>query len=433
MCFRITGWRARAGERKALRRPCDAFTKFIAGHIATGALDLGVNAMSKSGSVVIIGGAIIGSFVAYFLRKEGFEGKIQVIERDSSYQFSSTALSAASIRTQFGCHFNISMSLFGADMFRNIKEWFGPDADIGFEERGYLMIGSAEHAPVQRENALIQREYGANIDILTPAQAKERYDWLNVEDVGIATYGVKNEGWFDAWALMQLVRKEAKNLGVEYINGDVVKLRQEAGRISAVELKDGTVLPCDWCVNSAGAAGGKVAALAGIDLPVEPRKRTIFHIKAPVPSENFPMLFDNSGAWIRPEGDGFICGIAPEMARDPHAEGDYEPDHYLFEEFIWPLLAHRVPLLEQVRIQRAWAGHYEMNLLDHNGVVGPHPEITNFLFATGFSGHGVMHSPATGRGIAECIVHGKYKSIDLSELGYSRIVKNTPIVEALVY
>ncbi|MFJ4376396.1 NAD(P)/FAD-dependent oxidoreductase [Pseudomonas japonica] len=388
---------------------------------------------ASSETVVIIGGGVIGSFVAFFLRRQGFAGTIKVIERDSTYQFSSTALSAASIRTQFGCPFNIGMSLFSADLLRNIRQWFGEDADIGFEERGYLMLGSPQHADSQRDNALMQNGQGARVDILSPEQARQRYPWLNVEDIGIATYGAANEGWFDAWALLQLVRREARRLGVEYLEADVSGLDLQGERISGVRLAGGERLACDWCVNAAGAAGGKVAGFAGVALPVEPRKRTVFHIKAPLDGRDFPMLFDNSGAWIRPEGDGFIAGIAPEAHRDPHAAGDFEPDHYLLEETLWPLLAHRVPALEQLRLQRAWAGHYEMNLLDHNGVVGVHPQIGNFVLATGFSGHGVMHSPATGRAVAELIVHGGYRSLDLSPLGYERIAANRPIVEAVVY
>ncbi|NBA94880.1 FAD-binding oxidoreductase [Pseudomonas sp. R5(2019)] len=386
-----------------------------------------------SETVVIIGGAVIGSFVAFFLRKEGFSGSIKVVERDSTYQFSSTALSAASIRTQFGCPFNIGMSLFSAQVFKDIKQWFGEDADIGFEERGYLILGSPEHADSQRNNALMQIGHGAQVDILDPAGARQRFPWLNVEDVGIGTFGTANEGWFDAWALLQCVRREARRLGVEYVQGEATGFTTAGDKVSAVKLAAGQTLACDWCVNAAGAAGGKVAGWLDIQLPVEPRKRTVFHIKAPLAGTGFPMLFDNSGMWIRPEGDGFICGIAPEPARDAEASDDFEPDHYLLEETLWPLLAHRIPAMEQLRVQRAWAGHYEVNLLDHNGVVGAHPTLGNFIFATGFSGHGVMHSPATGRAVAELITHGRYRSLDLSPLGYERIAARRPIVESVVY
>ena len=386
-----------------------------------------------SETVVIIGGAIIGSFTAYFLRKEGFKGEIKIIEKDSTYQFSSTALSAASVRTQFGCPFNIGMSLFSVDLFKNVKQHFGEEADIGFDERGYLMLGSPESAELQRANALMQREQGASIEIYTPAQAAARYPWLNVDDIGIATYGSANEGWFDAWALLQLVRKEARKLGAEYIAGEVVGVGMTGDAVTGVRLSDGMIVPCDWCVNAAGPAGGQVASLLDIHIPVEPRKRTVFHFTSPVAGDGFPMLFDNSGLWIRPEGDGFIAGIAPDENNDMHSAGDFEPAHELLEGKLWELLAHRIPAMEQLRLRRAWAGHYEMNLLDHNGIVGAHDTIKNFMFATGFSGHGVMHSPATGRAIAELITHGSYTSLDLSPLGYERIRDKQPIIESVVY
>jgi len=386
-----------------------------------------------SETVVIIGGAIIGSFTAYFLRQEGFKGAIQIIEKDSTYQFSSTALSAASVRTQFGCPFNIGMSLFSVDIFKNIKQYFGDEADIGFDERGYLMLGSPESVESQRANALMQREQGASIEIYTPSQAAARYPWLNVDGIGIATYGSANEGWFDAWALLQLVRKEARRLGAVYIAGEVVGVEKSADAVTGVRLSDGKTVPCDWCVNAAGPAGGQVASMLDIHIPVEPRKRTVFHFASPVVGEGFPMLFDNSGLWVRPEGDGFIAGIAPDENNDTHPAGDFEPSHELLEGKLWELLAHRIPAMEQLRLRRAWAGHYEMNLLDHNGIVGAHDTIKNFLFATGFSGHGVMHSPATGRAIAELITHGHFTSLDLSPLGYERIRDKQPIVESVVY
>jgi FAD-dependent oxidoreductase domain-containing protein 1 len=140
-----------------------------------------------------------------------------------------------------------------------------------------------------------------------------------------------------------------------------------------------------------------------------------------------------SGAWMRPEGDGFIGGIAPPPDQDPEAYDDFEPQHHLFEDVVWPALAHRIPVLEELRLERAWAGHYETNALDRNAIIGPHDEIANLVFATGFSGHGVMHAPATGRGVAEWIMTGGYETLDLSELGYERIRAGRPLREAVVY
>ena len=390
--------------------------------------------MSREQEVVaIVGGAIMGSFVALYLRELGFAGDIIVFERDPSYRRSSTALSAASIRTQFGCAINVRMSLFGAQVLRSIKQRWGTHADIGLVERGYLIIGGPGSAQDRLAAARMQTENGADIQTLDPAQARATFPWLQTDDVEIATYGLRNEGWFDAWALLQLVRDAAKAQRVEYRRENIEQVQCRGMRAYAVRSHDGTQTQADWVVNAAGPASAAILRPLGIDLPVGPRKRTVFRLKAPLSGANFPMLFDNSGAWVRPEGEGFIAGIAPPSHRDPDAGSDFEPDLNQFESELWPALAHRIPAFEELRVESAWAGHYENNQLDHNGIIGPHDEIDNLLFATGFSGHGLMHAPATGRAVAEHIVFGRYQSLDLSPLGYGRIRSNSPLHETIVY
>jgi len=387
----------------------------------------------QNGSVVIIGGAIVGSSIAYFLRQTGYAGSITVVERDPTYQRSSTALSAASIRTQFGTPVNVQMSLFGAEFFRSIKTRFGPDADIGFLERGYLILGGPEAVAGRRASVEMQQGEGAAVAALDRADLQARFPWLNLDGIGIATTASRHEGWFDAWSLLSMMRQAARELGVTYVTAQAERLTVSGGRVTAVELSDGTSIAADWCVNAAGPSSAAIVRDLGIALPVSPRKRTIFSIKAPLEGAGFPMLLDTSGAWIRPEGEGFICGIAPEDDDDPDATGDFEPHHEFLEDVVWPALAHRVPALEQLRVERSWAGHYEVNALDHNGIIGPHDEIENLIFATGFSGHGVMHAPATGRGVAEFITRGEFSTIDLSPLGYARIRSGTPLRETAVF
>ncbi|MBA8841377.1 FAD-binding oxidoreductase [Ochrobactrum sp. RH2CCR150] len=388
---------------------------------------------TKKARIVIVGGAIMGSFAAWFLRREGFAGEITVVEKDPTYQFCSTALSAASIRTQFGTPVNIYMSLFGVDFFRRIKETFGASADIGYVENGYLILGGPETIEARRIAAEMQRAEGADVIALTPEEVVARFPYLSVEDIGVGTFGVSGEGWFDAWSLLSLVRGAAKDLGVRYVSARADGFDIEGTRISGVRLSDGMVLPCDWCVMAAGAASGALMTALGQPLPVTPRKRTVFSFRVPLKAANFPMLFDSSGIWIRPEGEGFIGGIQPPLDRDHDATGDFEPHHELMEEIFWPALAARIPAMEQLRLDRSWAGHYEINALDHNGVVGLHDEISNLVFSTGFSGHGVMHAPAAGRGVAELIVNGAYTSLDLSPLGYHRIRAGQPMPESIIY
>lgn len=381
--------------------------------------------------VVIIGGGIIGSLCGWFLREQGYAGAITVVERDPSYRFASTALSAASIRTQFGCAVNVELSLYGMAFLKSLQARWPQDADIGLVENGYLILSGPADAEARLGAMKMQARHGADVEALDQTELASRFPWLNATDIALATFGRSGEGWFDAWSLLQGARRAAVARSVVFRRGDAVGLRSSGDRVSAVELADGSVLAADWCVNAAGALSGRVAGWLGVNLPVAPRKRTIFNFEAPLPSAALPMLFDVSGAWMRPEGAGFIAGIQPDA--DSDAYDDFEPDHDLFEGRLWPILAARVPALERLRLKCSWAGHYEMNLLDHNGVVGPLSEGSNFLFATGFSGHGVMHAPGVARAIAEWVVGGRYQSLDLSPLGFQRIREGRPLPETAIY
>lgn len=385
-----------------------------------------------SQKVVIIGGAIMGSFAAWSLRQAGFAGAITVVEKDPTYRFCSTALSAAAIRTQFGTPVNIGMSLYAIDLFRRIKAVFGPDADIGYREKGYLILGGLETVAARRAAVDMQRAAGADILALSPDEISARFPFMALDGVGIGTFGATGEGWFDAWSLLSLVRGAARAQGVSYITGLAAGFDLTAGRITAVRVGDQS-LGCDICILAAGAASGALMALLDQPLPVSPRKRTVFNFRAPLRAENFPMLFDTSGIWIRPEGDGFIGGIQPAAIDDPDATDDFEPHHDLLQDPYWPALADRIPAMEELRLERSWAGHYEVNALDHNGVIGFHDEIANLMLCTGFSGHGVMHAPAAGRGVAELLTEGRFASLDLAPLGYHRIRSGTPLPESIVY
>jgi FAD-dependent oxidoreductase domain-containing protein 1 len=358
---------------------------------------------SRTNRVVVVGGGIVGTFCALELRRAGHVGTITVAEMDASYARSSTALSAASIRTQFVTPVSI--------------------------------LGTPDQVDERRAAAAMQCANGADIEVLEPEEVLQRFPYLDLDGIAIATFGATGEGWFDAWSLLSLVRRAARRAGVEYVEQRVMGLHVDAAgeAVVGVRLASGDALPCDVCVLAAGAQSGRVAALVGIDLPVVPRKRSVFNFRAPVDGSRFPMLFDTSGLWVRSEGDGFIGGIQPPPEDDPDADGDFEPHPDLFEDVFWPLVARRVPAMDEVWLRRSWAGHYEANLLDHNAVIGPHDRVTNLLFATGFSGHGLMHAPATGRAIAELVTAGRYTTIDLSPFGWQRIRDQRPLVETIVY
>jgi glycine/D-amino acid oxidase-like deaminating enzyme len=380
--------------------------------------------------VVIIGGAAVGSAIAYFLTHDlGFGGSVAVIERDPLYAHASTTLSAASIRQQFSTPENIRLSTYGVGFIRSLRERFGPDADIGFREGGYLLLASDAGAAIARENHAVQTAEGADILLLEPRDIVSRFPWLDTEGVTLGTYGRTGEGWFDAHALLGLLRSAARKSGAHYIHGEVTAINRSGHRVDAVTLRDGQTIGCGVLVNAAGPQAGDVAAMAGAALPVEPRKRCVFVVDCRRPLPGMPLLVDTSGVWIRPEGQVYICGISPEEADDPRADGDFVVDESIFQETVWPALATRIPAMETLKLMRSWAGHYDYNTLDQNAVIGPHPEIGNFIFANGFSGHGLQQAPATGRAVAELITHGRFVTLDLSVFGYERIMRNTPVRE----
>ena len=213
--------------------------------------------------------------------------------------------------------------------------------------------------------------------------------------------------------------------------GEATALEREGERITAVRLADGTSIGCGAVVNCAGSGGPAVAAMARIAIPVEARRRYVFTFTCRERVENCPLLVDVSGVYVRPEGQGFICGASPPAGEDPAWRDDdpatHEVDHRFFEDVVWPALAHRVPAFEAIRPGPAWAGPYDMCLLDHNAIVGRAGE--NVYLCNGFSGHGLQQAPAVGRGLAELIVHGRYVTLDLSDLGYERVTAMRPLLE----
>jgi FAD-dependent oxidoreductase domain-containing protein 1 len=358
------------------------------------------------------------------------------VEKDPTYRFSASALSAASIRQQYSSLLNIQISLYGIAFLRAIGERLAVGDDrpqIDLHEGGYLYLGQGAAADVLRENHAVQVAAGADIALLDRAALAGRFPWLSLDGVEVGTLGVTGEGWFDGWGLMQAFRKKARSLGVTYVEGEVAEIERDGDRVVAVRLADGSRIACGALVNTAGASGGRqLAGKAGVDIPVYGKKRCVFAFTCKGPVEAAPLLIDTSGVWFRPEGrrgpEGqmFICG-GPTAGDDP-ASDEFEVDHALFEDLYWPALAERVPAFESIRPGRAWAGHYDMNLLDHNAIVGP-AGCANFYLANGFSGHGLQQSPAVGRALAELIVHGRYLTLDLSPMGFDRIAANRPLLE----
>ncbi len=400
--------------------------------------------MNDRYDVVIVGGAVIGSAVAYFLTANSdFKGSVLVVERDPTYAKASTSLSSSSIRTQFSNPINVRISQFGSEFIRNFAETMqvgGDKPDLGFHPGGYLFLAKTEEQEkTLRENHLAQIGCGADVVLWDRAELARAFPHLNVDDIRLASYGQSGEGWFNNTGMMYGFRNKAREQGAEFIKDEVVRIGREGDRVTSVTLASGAKVSAGTIVNASGPRAALTARMAGLDIPVEPRKRTIFVFDCATTPEGtanvnggrLPLMIDPTGVFCRPEGKFFLTGCPP--VEDPTADwDDFEPRYDEFEEIIWPALAERSPAFEAIKAVNQWAGHYDFNTLDHNLVVGRHPEVTNFIFANGFSGHGLQQGPAAGRGVSELIVYGAFRTLDLSEVGYERIVENRPFLEKAV-
>lgn len=389
---------------------------------------------SQRFDVVIVGGAATGSSAAYFLLSDpAFSGSVLVLEKDPSYQYCATTLSAASIRHQFSTEENIRMSMFGTRFLREFGTRMAVNGDCNdpaFVEKGYLFLATDQGRAILAENVETQTAEGADIQLFTAEELSRKYPWMHTADLAAGAWGRSGEGWLDAYGMMQGMRRKAISLGAVYRAEKVDSLLRKDGRVYGVRLADGSEIHAGTVINAAGTDAARLAQTAGIDLPVRPYKRSVFYFHTPAELPGCPMVIDPSGAYFRPEGGGYIAGIAPPADQDfPCSPDDFEPQHELFESVLWPILAERVPGFESLRLVRSWAGHYDMNLLDQNVILGSFPGVEGLLFANGMSGHGMQHSPAIGRALSELVIHGGFRSLDLSRLGWNRILKNNPIIE----
>ncbi|HQX57738.1 MAG: FAD-binding oxidoreductase [Rhodoferax sp.] len=386
----------------------------------------------ESFDVVIAGGAVVGSAAAYFLSAHpGFTGSVLVLEPDPSYAHCATTRSLASIRHQFSTPGNIRMSQFGTGFVRAAGELLAVDGvapDVGFHEAGYLFLASPEGRAILQANHAVQRQCGVDVALLEPPLLAQRFAWLHTADLAVGSLGLSGEGWIDAHSLMHALRRKAMAQGVVYRAARVDSLQRQGDKLTALRLHDGTELACGAVVNAAGTGAARLAASAGIALPVQSRKRCVFFFQSPAQLAACPLVIDPGGVYFRPEGAGYLCGVALPADQDPECF-DFDVQHALFEDTIWPALAHRVPGFEALRMLRSWAGHYDVNTLDHNLILGAHPEVSNLLFANGFSGHGLQQAPAVGRALAELLVAGRFETLDLSEFGWQRVIDERPMLE----
>ena len=388
--------------------------------------------------VVIVGGAMYGSSVAWWLsRNPDFDGSILVVERDPTYEFTSTSHTNSCIRQQFSNEVNIAISQFGAEFIHGFKDFMADEdaPDIVLQSYGYMYLADTpEFAATLQDLQKVQAKLGAGTKYMTADEIKADYPFYMLDDVIGGNHNLIDEGYFDGGTIFDWWKRKARANGAEYVHNEVVAMTRNAAgtRVESVTLASGEVVTCGTVANCSGPRAVVTARMAGIEIPVEPRKRYTFIFDAETPLDrDLPLTIDPSGVHMRTEGNYYLAGCPPDD--DPAVDyDDFIQDHSLWQEKVWPIIATRVPAFEAVKLINSWAGHYAFNTFDQNAIIGPHTGVENFVFVNGFSGHGFQQSPAMGRGVAEWIAYGEYRSIDLSAFGFERIETQTKFMEKAV-
>jgi sarcosine oxidase subunit beta len=385
--------------------------------------------MTETAEVVIIGSGIVGSSVAYHLAQAGCSN-VLVIEREAHQGKGSTGKSMGGVRAQFTTPVNIQMSLYSINFFTDFDEIVGHPAD--YRAHGYLFCATNERQwAYLKTNRQRQIALGLhNVELITREDILKMVPQLRVDDIVGGTF-CPTDGFVDPHSVMMGFMLNARERGVRlWLDTTVSGIIVENNQIAGVETTRGLVAT-PTVVNAAGPWAAELARTAGVDLPVEPLRRQL------VPTEpfdqlpaRFPMVIDMStGFHFRREGKGILLAW-----NDPDETPGFKTD--LEPSFIEKILTHasaRVPCLAEAQVnpRRAWAGLYEMTP-DHHAIIGPAPNVKGLYFANGFSGHGVMHSPASGRITADLILHGRSDIIDANQLSVERFQRGELLEETAV-
>lgn len=388
--------------------------------------------MNDKADILIIGGGVIGSSVAFHLLDDGFTGKIVIFEKDPIYEFSSTPRSAGGIRQLFSETINIQLSRYSLNIYKSFPDSMAVDgepSEINFRQHGYLFLAT-EHM-LTRFETLLNRQHtlGVPSQLLTKRELTDIVPELNADDLAGGLYCAE-DGYLDPYSVMQGYIRKAKKLGATYTFEAVDTILSESGKVLGVKLKNGCTYTAPVVVNCAGAWAASLSQKIGLPLPVVPLKRQIFQFDvSKALKKQLPLTIDPTGVYFRHEGEKIIAGYSEEDTRPGF---DFTWKRSLFMETLWPVLAHRVPNFEQIKIERGWAGLYDFNTKDHNAIIGEHPELKGYYIACGFSGHGMQQAPAVGKGLSELIRTGRYETVDLTPLRVERFKENDLVIEDAV-
>jgi glycine/D-amino acid oxidase-like deaminating enzyme len=386
--------------------------------------------------VVIIGGGVVGSSVAWHLREHGFTGRVLVVERDRTYERASSLLAMGGIRQQFCTAVTVRM------VQHSVRFWKQFDAHMGtadarprawFRQRGYLFLADAAAAPALMTRYELERRAGAVVQMLSPDDVRRLVPDAWLDDIVFGVLG-NDDGYANPREVLSGFYRAAAAAGADFIEDAVVSIMAAGGRVTGVGLASGTHVESPVVVNAAGAWAGRVARLAGLDVPVQPMRQMLFRCTLPrYWPYRFPMLIDPGGVhWrhddpVEPDGPDRL--VAAFTNWDEQVGERFEPDQSRWSREFYPAMVRRVPSLATVTEACGWSGLYEMTP-DHNPVLGEHPGLGGFIFANGFSGHGLMMSPATGVIVSELIRLGRSETFDVSTFAVDRFERGALVHDA---
>lgn len=386
---------------------------------------------NTTSDILIVGGAVMGSAIAYNLLKHDPNLTVTVIERDPSYDKSSTVRSDGNMRVQFNLRQNIEMSLYGMEMIENFKDEMATlshTPEVTFLRQGNLfVVGDEEGKEVAKQGLIMQASLGAQSRWLEPDEIPTVMPLFNPESCLGAAWG-PNDGTMSPLDVLLGYRNKAIWLGATYIEAEVEKVVVENGRIHGVTLTNGDTLNAPIVVNAAGPWCSKLAQTAGVNIPVKSIKRQVYSIEVDQSFDKIlPLTILPTGQYLHHEGGNhFVTGGA--LPSDPETYDDLSWSKHRFEEELWEKLLTYFPTLDRLKVVNGYAGYYAVNTLDGNAILGEWPELEGFYLANGFSGHGFQQSHAVGRYLAELIV-GERPFLDLSIFSPQRILDNQPVFE----
>lgn len=384
--------------------------------------------MSHKADILIVGGGVIGSSIAYNLLNDGYTGRIVLFEKDGLYEYASTPRSAGGFRQLFTTPVNIQLSRYSLQIYKNFKQAMaidGEEAEIDFKQRGYLLLATEEMMPYFEKQMTLQHAHGVRSQLLQSQDLLHIIPELITDDLAGGLF-CPESGYLDPYSVMQGYIKYSKKLGAEYVYEEVDSLLLEQKEIKGVRLTSGEEYHAPVVVNCAGAWASLLSEKIGLSLPVVPLPRQIFQYDVEKQLEKpLPLTVDPTGIYFRHEGEKYIAGFS----EDTKPRIDFKWKRSTFEDKIWPTLAHRVKNFERVKVERGWTGLYDYNTEDQNAILGQYPEVKGYYVAFGFSGHGMQQAPAVGKGLSELIRTGKYETLDLTPLRVERFAENQLVKE----